>query len=502
MEKLIIRNHIHARQSTQEKRDQIMYEDTSTGFSAGTASSLLSEDCFSQMASSSVASHTLSPSFPENVGLSMENLAFTNSQRAIMIPNIDASSSAFTEPNPLEDDSNQLVISFDQSKWHDAAMNMNFHHQNYHQPRDRPLPYPTASDLRHRDVLYSFPSSAYTSSFVNSTSLISFGNPATQNTVELQTNPSGRSTFGAEITNVSSVLFQDSFLHRNLPAGPPANREWFQSLPAAARNDFLIFNGDNDDDKERSGVVSYLDADRGREFGDSNNDFLKISQDLAPHGRSKGGGGIRGGKRVRQVTIEKKRRVDFTSKFDALRELIPKPTKNDRASLLCGAIEYIQELRRSVENLTLLVNKKRCGKERIKRHKVEEEGEEDQEEAALGDLESCNLKPLSERDHEPVLPHNRCMIRSNLLQKKSADTEVDVRIIEDEVTIKLVQRKNTNCLLYASRALDELELDLQHVAGGHIGDFCSFLFNSKIYEGSSVCASAIANKLIQVMEVP
>lgn len=148
-------------------------------------------------------------------------------------------------------------------------------------------------------------------------------------------------------------------------------------------------------------------------------------------------------------------------------------TKNDRASVLWDAIEYIRELRRSVDDLTLLVDKKRCGKERFKRHKVEEAEE------ALEDIESCNLKPLGEPDHRL----HKCIIRSSWLQRKSKDTEVDIRIVEDEVTIKLVQRKkNINCLLYASKALDELELDIQHVAGGHIGDFCSFLFNSKVCE--------------------
>ncbi|KAK4263723.1 hypothetical protein QN277_029100 [Acacia crassicarpa] len=476
-----------------------MYElETTAGFSVETES-FLSEDCFSQIGSSSVASHTHNPNFAENVGLSLETSTF--SSQDTMIPNIDASS--LIEPTPYGNDSivnsnlvdevnrlgsNQLAIPFDQSK---SDTSLNFNHQNYHhQLQNQPHPYPVTSDLNHCNFLYSLPSSSSISSLVNS---------ATQkNNFELQMDHSGSGhpTLGLlESKNVSSsVLLQDPF--------SGANREWFQSVSVG--NDILMmFGGDDDDDKEGgSGVISYLDAGRGREFGDSNNDFLKFSHDLAPNGRSKGIG--RGAKRVRQVTIEKKRRVDFTSKFDALKELIPNPTKNDRASLLCGAIEYIQELRRSVHDLTLLVNKKRSlGRERTKRHKIED----DEEEEPLGDMESCNnnLKPvISEADlhhHHQLLPINRCMIRStSWLQKKSEDTEVDVRIVENDVTIKLVQRKNTNCLLYASKALDELELDLQHVAGGHIGDFCSFLFNSKIYEGSSVCASVIANKLIEVME--
>ena len=67
---------------------------------------------------------------------------------------------------------------------------------------------------------------------------------------------------------------------------------------------------------------------------------------------------------------------------------------------------------------------------------------------------------------------------------KNSNTEVDVRIMEDEVIVKFVQHKQmlkgVNCLLLVSKALDELQLDLQHVAGGLIGDHYSYLLNSKV----------------------
>lgn len=134
------------------------------------------------------------------------------------------------------------------------------------------------------------------------------------------------------------------------------------------------------------------------------------------------------------------------------------------------AIEYIKELLRTVKELKLLVEKKRCSRERSKRHRTAEE------DGGAWDVESSNAKPAVVGDAAEDQSYN---LRSSWLQRKTKDTEVDVRIIDDEVTIKLVQRK-VNCLLLVSKLLDDLQLDLHHVAGGHIGDYYSFLFNTKV----------------------
>ncbi|XP_061350577.1 transcription factor bHLH89-like [Gastrolobium bilobum] len=489
-----------------------------------------SEDCFAQIVSESdpplqaVMTGTgtgtgteIQNSFAENVGISAENLSYpyscgedviiatgtlTNRVDATAGTRMDAHpqqmgfhmenpyhhSNNFNSTHLVEEVNNNHVssqdLSFDQSNWDKYQRVSNSHHHQNHHHHHQQLSYPASTpDLLNLLHLPRSPASPF------GNSSISFENP-THNTTNLSKPTSGHATWvgncpmGPDSTNGSSVSY-DPFLHLNLQVPPPAvNRKLFQPLPhgytmTASRNDFVFSGGD---DIQGSGVA-YQDGD-GRDF---DNGVLELTKDVAYVGKK------RGGKRTKHFTstTEKQRRVDLSSKFDALKELIPNPSKSDRASVVGDAIDYIRELLRTVNELKLLVEKKRHEKKRIKGHKLEEG-------ATQGDLEGCNLKLVAIGD-----PDDRSLnesLRSSWIQRRSKDTEVDVHIIDNEVTIKLVQRKKINCLVYASQVLEEFKLDLQHVAGGHIGDFCSFMFNGKICEGSSVYASAIANKLIEIID--
>ena len=157
--------------------------------------------------------------------------------------------------------------------------------------------------------------------------------------------------------------------------------------------------------------------------------------------------------------------------------------KPDRASIVKDAIEYIQELKRTVEELKLLVEKKRISKERAKRLKTDHHDTTptattaDAADPVQGVDGSGPVKPDPDQGFNGLAA---TQLRSSWLQRKFKDTEVDVRIVDDDVTIKLVQRKKINCLLPVSKSLDELQLELRHVAGGHVGDYYSYLFNTKV----------------------
>ncbi|KAJ6746041.1 TRANSCRIPTION FACTOR BHLH91 [Salix koriyanagi] len=261
----------------------------------------------------------------------------------------------------------------------------------------------------------------------------------------------------------------------------PQFTELVQSLPPHGYSlPAPLFGGGQGDDQVdglSGGGLSYQDGGHG-------DGVFEFTAEMACIGK-----GIRKtGKVTKHFATERQRREHLNGKYDSLRNLVPNPSKNDRASVVGDAINYIKELLRTVEELKLLVEKKRYGKQRIKRHKTEEDG-------GVDVLENSDMK--IEQDQSA---YNNGSLRSSWLQRKSKHTEVDVRLIEDEVTIKLVQRKKVNCLLSVSKVLDELQLDLQHAAGGLIGDYHSFLFNTKINEGSCVYASGIANKLLEVVD--
>ncbi|KAG2322575.1 hypothetical protein Bca4012_056657 [Brassica carinata] len=198
----------------------------------------------------------------------------------------------------------------------------------------------------------------------------------------------------------------------------------------------------------------------------------------------------RGSGKSRTFPTERERRVHFNDRFSDLKNLIPNPTKSDRASIVGEAIDYIKELLRTIEEFKMLLEKKKFGKFRTNK-KAKTGGEED----------NVSYRPQSEVDQSCFNKrNNNKSLRCSWLKRKSKVTEVDVRIIDDEVTIKVVQKKKINCLLFTTKVLDQLKLDLHHVAGGQIGEHYSFLFNTKICEGSCVYASGIADTVMEVVE--
>ncbi|CAL9064760.1 unnamed protein product [Musa banksii] len=209
----------------------------------------------------------------------------------------------------------------------------------------------------------------------------------------------------------------------------------------------------------------------------------------SPHVRNKRQQGAPWGMKQGGLKNEKQRRERLGKKFEDLKSLIPNSTKPDRASIVADTIEYINELLRTVDELKILVEKKRRWRERARKTATGDQ--------AAGDMESSSITPpMDDADRA-----SKGVLRSSWLQRRSKDTFVDVRIVDDEANIKLTRRKMMNCMLIVAKVLDELHLELLHLSGGNVGYSHIFMINTKIHEGSSVYASAIAKKLIEAMDV-
>nr|GMC86602.1 transcription factor bHLH91-like [Ipomoea batatas] len=247
-----------------------------------------------------------------------------------------------------------------------------------------------------------------------------------------------------------------------LPPQPPLLRDYylFHSLPhggfaiGGSSSSSLFDERDQQVPNNNNVNVAFYQDVNGRGF-----EFTADMNDLGKN---------RDGKDSKNFATEKQRRVHFNDKFQALRKLIPNPTKNDRASILGDAIEYINELKSTASKLKDLVEKKRSScRERIKRpSRRQKTTTENDVKSELEDMPQCyNGDSLSSSSSW------------HRTKSKNNNTEVDVRIVDDEVT-----------------------LHLYHVAGGLIGDYYSFLFNSKIFQGTTVYASDIANTLVEAVE--
>ncbi|KAI6704789.1 hypothetical protein NL676_007751 [Syzygium grande] len=277
------------------------------------------------------------------------------------------------------------------------------------------------------------------------------------------TNPNASTT--------SSVLYDPLFHLRNLqPKHPPMGELLFpyMGLPNEDDGGEIIIDGEG-------GTTTAMMMMYGEDEG--------VLEMMEGGNRVKIGKRRGGNKLTKHFATERDRRTQLNEKYAALRDLIPNPTKFDRASIVGDAIEYIKELLITVNELNLLLERKRWGRERRCKRRRVAVNDDNNDEAVDGESSITAVTPSGD-------PANR----------KSNATEVDVRIVNDEVVIKLVQRKKINCLLHVTRLLDELQLDLHHVSGGHIGEHYSFLLNSKICEGSTVYASAIASKVIEVVD--
>lgn len=143
----------------------------------------------------------------------------------------------------------------------------------------------------------------------------------------------------------------------------------------------------------------------------------------------------------------------------------------------------MKELKRTVQELQLLVQEKRRaagdssgGKRRRSM---------DATDAYTGSFtpeNASNGTHLAMQKGNDSFSPDGSQLRCSWLQRTSHNgTQVDVRIVHDEVTIKVNQRRSKNGLVFDVIAvLQELQLDLIQAHGATIGEHDVYLFNTKV----------------------
>lgn len=194
------------------------------------------------------------------------------------------------------------------SQYHQSAAEMpNGHHQqNLHTPLPDSTPYPPTPALL---SMFSLPSSllpnpsiSFSNTYPESSSFLGLSG-------DLPTSPA------------STVVCGPSMF----PLSLPPQTELFHSLPHAfgGSSSSSLFDEVDERDQVLNNVAFYQDAVNERAFA---NGVFEFSADMNALGKN------REGKDSKHFATEKQRRVHFNDKFQALRKLIPNPTK----VLLCS----------------------------------------------------------------------------------------------------------------------------------------------------------------------
>ncbi|KAH7416508.1 hypothetical protein KP509_14G094900 [Ceratopteris richardii] len=295
--------------------------------------------------------------------------------------------------------------------------------------------------------------------------------------------------------------------------------------------------------EEKEHNSTFISIDDGRQFGNPIFDFKRVD---GAKGEPRG---------INHFATERQRREYLNEKYQTLRSLVPNPSKADRASIVQDAIEYVKELKRRVQELEAVLQERNRRLLACKKRKVLLQSPEE----TAGGTVVAEKSGCAAVDIEAALSNGR---GGELLQRISQHgTCIDVRIVEEEVNIKLSHRRvsrprirplplldeqNSNMnlgtsasasasaepaanpiLLEIALALHELQLDLLAANGAILGGHYVFMLNTKelhgmfyspyyplkfqpwntfkcadckVKDGTTIYASQVATKIMEVVD--
>ncbi|CAM6038626.1 unnamed protein product [Sphagnum compactum] len=189
--------------------------------------------------------------------------------------------------------------------------------------------------------------------------------------------------------------------------------------------------------------------------------------------------------RENHILAERQRREEMNEKFSALRAMIPKATKKDKASIVGDTINYVLELEKRLKHL---------------------QGCKDIEGVGGGGDPSSGFFKSTKRK---VAPLTTAPYSSNIFEdtsgqppihaqsdeeKKSA--EVDVQKLGNQAVIKLVCSRTPGQVLRVLHALDECKVDLLQSNVTTVGDISVHFVTVQLEAGVSVTTEELISALL------